>query len=666
MGFLPFDWTKRVMLAAGAVVSVLSVAVLVAWRVHSIPLIQVLPTLTPMQRMTAVGLLLSSVALILATMGHRRAALICALLVLVEATLIGLEYVLNTSFGIDQLLGPDYINVHASHLGRMSPLTVLCFLGGGMALLVMSSQRLTHRGSAIGGILASMLIAVGTVNCLGYLLTHTDAYGWRQLARMGIHVSGSFVLLGVGLLAWAWQQSHVKKGAPEWLPFGIGLGLALGAVGVWQALMVHKESDMPRLSGIILAGGLVGSSLVAVAVALAIQARRHSRELQKGKDVLERTQEQLRSLTERLSLATRTASIGIWDWDLRRNVTVWDDTMFEIFGIPKVVPMPYKQFAQRIHPDDVTAVDASLERAIQGKTQDFVEFRITRPDGSVHHVSSAERAVLDERGNVVRVVGTAIDITGRKEMLAQIEASRGKMAASARLSALGMMAGGVAHEINNPLAIIHAAAADLLRRIKEEGSVPVAIVERNGERILDTTNRITRIIRSMRQLAREGSQDRVRPASVAKIVQETLEVCEERFKSHSINLLLPKIDPAVMVSCRDVQIGQVLFNLLQNAFDAIVDLPGERWIRLEVTLDAGSAVFSIIDSGPGVPAELKTKIMEPFFTTKEVGKGIGLGLSLSRTIVEEHGGKLKLTDEAGHPCFSFRIPLAHKAEPVCN
>jgi PAS domain S-box-containing protein len=548
----------------------------------------------------------------------------------------------------------------------MSPLTVLCFLGGGMALLVMSSQRLTHRGSAIGGILASMLIAVGTVNCLGYLLTHTDAYGWRQLARMGIHVSGSFVLLGVGLLAWAWQQSHVKKGAPEWLPFGIGLGLALGALGVWQALMVHKESDMPRLSGIILAGGLVGSSLVAVAVALAIQARRHSRELQKGKDVLERTQEQLRSLTERLSLATRTASIGIWDWDLRRNVTVWDDTMFEIFGITKVVPMPYKQFARLVHPDDVTAVEASLQRAIQGKTQDSVEFRIIRPDGSVRHVSSAEKVVLNERGNVVRVVGTAVDITGRKEMLAQIEASREKMAASARLSALGMMAGGVAHEINNPLAIIHASAADLQRRIKEEGSVPLAIAKRNSERILETANRITRIIRSMRQLAREGSQDRARPASVAKIVEETLEVCEERFKSHSINLLLPKIDPALMVSCRDVQIEQVLFNLLQNAFDAIVDLPGERWIRLEVTLDAGSAVFSIIDSGPGVPAELKTKIMEPFFTTKEVGKGIGLGLSLSRTIVEEHGGKLKLTDEAGHPCFSFRIPLAHQEEPVCN
>ena len=654
------------MLAAGAVVSVLSVAVLVGWHVHSVPLIQVLPTLTPMQRMTALGLLLSSVALILAAAGHRRTALICALFVLVEATLVGLEYVLNTSFGIDQLLGPAYIVVHTSHPGRMSPLTVLCFLASSMALLVMSSHRLTQRGSAIGGILASILIAVGTVDVLGYLLTHTDAYGWRQLARMGIHVSGSFVLLGVGLLAWAWQQSHVKKGAPEWLPFSIGLGLAVGALGVWQALMVHTESDIPRLSGIILAAGLVGSALLAVAVALAIQARRHSRELQKGKDVLERAQDQLRTLTERLSLATRTASIGIWDWDLRRNLTVWDDTMFEIFGIPKVVPMAYKEFARTVHPDDVTAVDASLQRAIQGKTQDSVEFRIIWPDGSVRHVSSAEGVVLDKRGNVVRVVGTAVDITGRKEMLAQIEASRGQLAASARLSALGMMAGGVAHEINNPLAIIHAAAGDLLCRINEEGSVPLAIAKRNSERILDTTNRITRIIRSMRQLAREGSQDRVRPASVAKIVEGTLEVCEERFKYHSINLLLPKIDPALMVSCRDVQIEQVLFNLLQNAFDAIGDLPGERWIRLEVTPDEGSALFSIIDSGPGVPPELKTKIMEPFFTTKEVGKGIGLGLSLSRTIVEEHGGTLKLTDEVGHPCFSFRIPLAHKEEPVCN
>jgi signal transduction histidine kinase len=121
-----------------------------------------------------------------------------------------------------------------------------------------------------------------------------------------------------------------------------------------------------------------------------------------------------------------------------------------------------------------------------------------------------------------------------------------------------------------------------------------------------------------------------------------------------------------MVSCRDVQIGQVLLNLLQNAFDAVTERPEEKWIRIEVAVQDGSVVFSVIDSGPGIPEELKPRIMEPFFTTKEVGKGTGLGLSLSRKIVEEHGGKLELEERDGHPCFSFRIPLTQKEELVCS
>jgi PAS domain S-box-containing protein len=363
-----------------------------------------------------------------------------------------------------------------------------------------------------------------------------------------------------------------------------------------------------------------------------------------------RAEEQLRDLTERLSLATATASIGIWDLDLRTDQVVWDSTTFEIFGIPSVVPMPRAEVTRWIHPDDLPAVRAAAQLAIQGKTQESVEFRIIRPDGSVRYISTAEGPVLDEHGNVVRLVGTAVDITERKEMESQIEAS-------ARLSALGMMAGGVAHEINNPLAIIHGSALDLLRRMKEKGSVPLEIVVRNGERIVQTANRIARIIKSMRHLAREGSRDKIRPTPVTRILEETLEVCQERFKSHGVNLLLPDIDPALSVSCREVQIGQVLLNLLQNAFDAVAEQPGERWVRLAVFARDGAAEFCVTDSGPGIPPELRSKIMEPFFTTKDVGKGTGLGLSVSRKIVEDHGGKLELREENGHPCFSFRLPL---------
>lgn len=367
-----------------------------------------------------------------------------------------------------------------------------------------------------------------------------------------------------------------------------------------------------------------------------------------------RDEEQLRNLTERLSLATTTASIGIWELDLRTNQVVWDNTTFAIFGVPRVVPLFERDFNRHVHPEDLHLVEAAARGAIEEKTQKSLEFRIIRPDGAVRYISTVEGPVLDELGNVVRLVGTAVDITERKEIEAQIEAA-------ARLSALGLMAGGVAHEINNPLAIIHTSAANLLGKVKAEGRAPVEIVLQNCQHIEQNSNRIAKIIKSMRYLAREGSQDKVRPAQVSKILEETVQVCEERFKNHSVNLLVPSIDPALSVSCREVQIAQVLLNLLQNALDATEEV-GEKWVRIGVGVQDGAVEFSVTDSGPGVPPHLKTKIMEPFFTTKDVGKGIGLGLSLSRRIVEDHGAKLELTEENGHPCFSFRLPLSRSKE----
>jgi len=235
---------------------------------------------------------------------------------------------------------------------------------------------------------------------------------------------------------------------------------------------------------------------------------------------------------------------------------------------------------------------------------------------------------------------------------------------SARMASLGVMAGGVAHEINNPLAIIHASAANLLRHARAEGAVPVEMVVRTGKRIEQTAERIAKIIRSMRYLARDGSRDSRSLTPVAKIVDEVLEVCNERLGEHSVKLVMTDIDPALCVLCREVQIAQVMLNLLQNAYDAVMGQQGERWIHLHVAVQDSWVVFSIIDSGPGIPPELKTRIMEPFFTTKEVGKGTGLGLSISHKIVAEHGGRLELTEAGGHTCFSFRLPLPQPTEPV--
>ncbi|HEX7286441.1 MAG TPA: PAS domain S-box protein [Candidatus Angelobacter sp.] len=387
-----------------------------------------------------------------------------------------------------------------------------------------------------------------------------------------------------------------------------------------------------------------------------------------NRDITERkrNEEQLRSLMERLSLATRTASIGIWDWDLHTNMVVWDDTLFEIFRIPKVVPMHYQDFSKRVHPEDLARVQASLQRAIDGKTQTFVEFRILRPDGAIRHISAAQGAVTDEHGAVVRVVGTGVDISERRHMEAQIESNKAQLITSARLSALGMMAGNIAHEINNPVGIIHALASNLIEMVEQEEAAPPDLVARNGRRIRETAERIAGIVKSLLQIAREGSSDRFFPTRIGKILDETLEICRARFRSNGVKLLLPAEVPELSVSCREVQIAQVLLNLLQNAFDAVVDQAGERWVRVDVTSHDDSVEIAVTDSGPGIPPELRPRIMEPFFTTKPVGKGTGLGLSLSKTIAEEHGGKLEFGEDHGRTRFSLSLPLVKQAEVVWN
>ena len=498
-----------------------------------------------------------------------------------------------------------------------------------------------------------------------------------------------------------------------------------------------------------------------------------------------RAEEELSVLSQRLSLAVRSAALGVWDWDLRTDNAIWNERMFQIFSVARKPRVSREDWDSRIHPEDRQRVDLFLRSLIRNPVPQTVEFRLSLPDGSVRYVSAVGGATLDEASTtgVVGVVGVALDITeskraeqklaeqaalldlahdaifvtdldgtirfwsrgardtygwsaeealgrnshalletefpadfegiqanlrakggwegelahttrdgrklimacrwslernetgaphaileinrditARKELEEQIETSREQSAAAARLSALGMMAGGVAHEINNPLAIIHALASDLIEEVESHGKVPPDTVARSSRRILETTERIAHIVKSLRKISREGSKDRYYPVRVGKILTETLEVTRARFEARGVKLILPKSIPDLTVSCREVQIEQVVLNLLQNAFDAVVDLTGERWVRVDVASKEGAAVVSVIDSGPGIPYDLRDYVGQPFFTTKEVGKGAGLGLSLSRTIAEEHGGSVEYDDESGHTRFSLLLPLVRQAE----
>jgi PAS domain S-box-containing protein len=370
-----------------------------------------------------------------------------------------------------------------------------------------------------------------------------------------------------------------------------------------------------------------------------------------------RTEAELQALTQRLSLAARSASLGVWEWNPRTQLAVWDDRMFQIFGIPKRAHTTREDWAPLLHPDDLAKTLAFLDAVSRSRTQDAVEFRILRPDGSLRYVSAVGGAAVDKNGEVTGVVGIVMDITERRQMEQELEAARQQAIVSARLVAVGTMAGGVAHEINNPLGIIHALASDLKESVAGQGLARREFVARKSQMICDTADRIARIVKSLRQISRDGASDPFRPTLVADIVAQTLEICRAKFKANGVDLLLPRAIPELNVFVREVEIAQALLNLLQNAFDAVVGQKGERWVRLEVQPVGGSVVISVADSGPGIPSDIRSRVMEPFFTTKPVGQGVGLGLSLSKTIAEDHGGSLEYCEDKGHTRFSLVLPL---------
>lgn len=277
-----------------------------------------------------------------------------------------------------------------------------------------------------------------------------------------------------------------------------------------------------------------------------------------------------------------------------------------------------------------------------------------RKDGSEFPVEISLSPLQTDQG--ILICSVIRDISARKELEARLEATRMQVVSSARLSALGMMAGGLAHEINNPIGIIHAYASNLMDMARQ-GEISLPLLQKTSANIKETAERVVSIVRSLRHIAREGDADPILPASISELIERVLDLSRERFRMHSVQLIAPPIDPDLRCPCREVQIAQVVMNLLQNAFDAVAETPGEKWVAVDVSPGDESVVVSVSDSGPGVPLPIRDRIMEPFFTTKPVGKGTGLGLSISRSIAAGHGGELTLGERNGHTCFSLTLPL---------
>lgn len=326
----------------------------------------------------------------------------------------------------------------------------------------------------------------------------------------------------------------------------------------------------------------------------------------------------------------------------RRCTELLGYTLEELNSFPNPLAVFYPDEAERAR-----AFEAVMK--CEGK---FYEYRVRRKDGAFVHQMWANFSLPGEAGtisvgydvtemNAARQALSDLNQTLEQkvaERTQQLEAEHLKVLSSSKFAALGQMAAGVAHEINNPLAVI-AGHAQQLEEICAMPNFNRELAAEMLQSIRSSVKRITKIIAGMRSISRDGSRDPMQVHSLEALLGDLLALCRERFQNEGVRLDFVAPNESIRARCRSVELQQVVLNLLNNAFDA-VRWQEEKWVRLELRADETEVAITVVDSGPGVSPSARAHLFQPFFTTKPVGQGTGLGLSISKGIVEAHGGTI--------------------------
>ena len=370
-----------------------------------------------------------------------------------------------------------------------------------------------------------------------------------------------------------------------------------------------------------------------------------------------RSDEELISASQRLRLATSSGHLGIWDWDILKDVLVWDERMFEIYGVDReTLPCCYEVWEKSLHPDDQALALDLTRKALNGEGGYDLEFRIILSSGEIKHIKANAVVNRDADGRAIRMIGMNQDITERRQLEEQLFHSQ-------KMEAIGQLAGGIAHDFNNILSAIIGYGSLMVMKMGQDDPH-----RQYADQILAAADRAADLTRSLLAFSRKQLIN-PQPVDLNQIVRRTDRFLH-RIIGEDIDLKIPLSKEVLTVNADSGQIEQVLMNLAANSRDAMPS-GGTLSIMTEVAdLDADFirthgyggpgryARLSISDSGAGMDETTRKRLFEPFFTTKEVGKGTGLGLSIVYGIIKQHNGYINVYSEPGEgTTFNIYLPL---------
>lgn len=346
--------------------------------------------------------------------------------------------------------------------------------------------------------------------------------------------------------------------------------------------------------------------------------------------------------TEELQrFALEGAGDGVWNWHIPSGLVFYSKRWKEMLGFTEQeIDGNLVEWVKRIHPDDVARVLADVASHQNGQSIYHNEHRILRKDGTYLWVLNRGMVTShDSDGSPLRMVGTLTDISRLKSAEAQI-------IQTAKLASLGEMSAGIAHEINNPLAIILGSVGLLTKFAAQPEKLAAKI-----ESIQKAAERIARIVRGLKKFSRSSDKGLYKNHALSKIVQEALVLTAAKSKQFDTPISC-EIKTEALIYCDDVEIEQVLINLIHNAVDAVKN-QNEKWVKIQVFEKDEQLVLQVADSGPGIPENIRSKLFEPFFTTKKVNEGTGLGLSISKGILDEHRASISILPTRPNTCFQL-------------
>ncbi len=371
-----------------------------------------------------------------------------------------------------------------------------------------------------------------------------------------------------------------------------------------------------------------------------------------------RAEDALRRSEAYLAEAQRSSRTGSFGWGLSTGEIFWSEETFRIFQYHRTVKPTVKLILQRVHPEDAVHVKQTIENASLNRKDFEHEYRLVMPGNSVKYVHVVAHALSDKSGRI-EFVGAVMDVTERKRAEEALREAQANLARVSRVTTMGELTASLAHEIKQPIAAAVTNANTCLRWLGRD-QPDVAEAREAAARIIKDVTRASDIISRVRLLFQKGPPQR-ESLDVNGIIEEMIAMLRNEASRYSISVSSDLASDLPKIRADHVQLQQVLMNLMLNGIEAMMDRqpPGRLTVKSQQA-EYDQILISIGDTGAGLSPEQAEQIFNAFFTTK--ARGTGMGLAISRSIIESHGGHLWAADNSPRGAtFCFTLPTKVEA-----